>query len=274
MNIILRSVATILLGIHLFLAWVVVWFLQECIKAVFPLFGKSKPQIADACAWLYRGANVLVMCIANPLWKLRILKGMPEIPEGTKYIVVTNHLSNADPWLSLNLYWPTGRDWKYICKGSLFDVPFGGWGLKNNGDLAVKFTKEKNGWGTEKGSVKVLMDDAKAAIERGNALAVYPEGVRNPNPLGPIGEFKLGFFDLAVSNGYSIVPVALSGADRMWPVRSWQFDAATAYMTAGDLVSSKGKTAEQLRDEIYGIVTQMRESHPDRVALAAKAKKE
>jgi len=274
MHLVLRSIATVLIFMHLLVCWVVTWTLQELVKfAGGKVLGWSKTRVCDACGWLFRGTNIWVMTVANPLWRIKILRPLPHFPSDKKFIVVLNHLSNADPWLSIKLFWPTGRDWKYICKGSLFNVPFGGWGLKNNGDLAVRFTKEKNGWGTEKGSVRVLMDDAKRTIEHGNPIAVFPEGVRNPNPDGPVGQFKVGFFELAAQNGYSILPIAISGADDMWPVGDWQFDAATAYMSCGAFIEPQGRTAEELMQSAWDEITRLRESHPDRIELM-KEKKE
>ncbi len=99
------------------------------------------------------------------------------------YLFMMNHLSNADPYLAVRLFWsPTLPDAKWAIKSALFSIPFGGWCLGNRGDLRVKFTKEKGGWGTEKGSVGAMMQQATGILKRGNPLNVFPEGGRNAHP--------------------------------------------------------------------------------------------
>ena len=267
MNLLIRIPYTVLQLLSLVLCWVVAWIVQELAKLVMLALGFSKHQKATVCSRIFRSLNFLVMDVLNPFWSIRVVRPIPAgIAPGEKYIVMINHLSNADPWLLLRLFVTRYdlRDWKFVSKGSLFRVPFGGWGLRNNGDLEVKFTKEKGGWGTEKGSVKVLLDDAAETIESGSAVAIFPEGVRNPAPAGPVGEFKQGFFDLAVANGYKILPVAISGAEFCWPVRDWKLDAATVFVSSGDLISPAGHTGESLKNAVHAKISAMRELHSDR----------
>lgn len=273
MNTVLRAIFSVYQFLLLLLSWIIAWLLQEITKLVLLPF-TNKHQRHWYCSKIFRALNQISMDHLNPFWTINILKGMPPIKPDDKYIVMLNHLSNADPWVILRLFVFSRFDWRFVCKGSLFKVPFGGWALANNGDVAVKFTKEKNGWGTEKGSVKVLMQDSVDIIENGAALAVFPEGVRNPKPEGEMSEFKQGYFDLAVEKGYKILPIAISGSETCWPVHDWKLDSATVYITCADaLISPQGHDGASLKDLVYKKITEMRETHPDRQALAAKKKK-
>ena len=261
-NQVARVAGTIFTGVCIFLGWIVAYIIQVITIAV--MYPVSTPsQRADVCGHIFRRVNYFTASLANPLWSTVILRPFPEV-KSEKFVVAMNHLSNADPWLCIGPLLP--RDCKWVCKGSLFSVPFGGWCLANAGDLKVEFTSDKGGWGTKKGSVRSMMDQAKACLQRNQPIAVYPEGVRNYNPNGPLNEFKLGFFMLAVETEATVVPVALSGSEKCWPRGSWMFDAATVYVSCGDPISAVGHTAESLRDKVQEQVAKLRDSHPDRVA--------
>ena len=210
-----------LLGVQLLISWIVIYIIQNIVIAAMYFFS-TRYQREKVNGYVFRFVSWLFMVGLNPFWGLKLLKPMPKIPQGQNFMVMINHLSNADPWLAIRPIWP--YDCKWIAKGALFKVPIGGWGLANAGDIAIKFTKEKGGWGTEKGSVGKMMSDCDALLRKAQPIAIFPEGVRNPKPEGPIGPFKDGFFDLAIKTGSWIVPMALSGSEKCWPVHDWRFD--------------------------------------------------
>ena len=257
-----RAVATVLLGLHMVLGWVLIYLLQSIAQILTYLF-TTPEQRQDICAHIFRKISFVQLDVLNPLWRSVILRKFPKVKKGDKIIVAMNHLSNADPWILIRPILP--MDCKWICKGSLMKIPFGGWGLANNGDLAIKFTTEKGGWGTEKGSVSKLMDTSRKLLQRGQPIAVFPEGVRSHNPQGPLNEFKLGYFTLAVEEGATIVPIAVSGSESAWPRGDWKFDSALTYISCGDPISAVGHTAESLRDKTVAVITELREKHPDRL---------
>lgn len=264
---VVRAVGTVLVFLNMFLGWIVAWLLQTIAKAV--MFPFSTPeQRGDVCGRIFRTVNMIVMDLLNPFWCMNQVRcaDRSKLPKDRPVIYMINHLSNSDPWGCIRVIWPV--ECKWICKGSLFKIPFGGWALKNNNDLAVKFTSAKGGWGTEKGSVKSLMDDAASNLRRLQPIAVFPEGVRSFNPDGPVGEFKAGFFDLAIKENALIVPVALSGTEKWWPRGDWKLNRAQAYSSVGDAIDPQtlGST-EELMAKVHSAITELREQHPDRVAL-------
>lgn len=263
-----RTVLSVAWILAMLVGWVLAWSLQMVTMAVMYPFS-TRTQRQDVCGHIFRTINMVVMDLLHPMWRTRILKPLDrsQLPADRPILFMFNHLSNSDPWTAIRVIWPI--DCKWICKGSLFKVPFGGWGLKNGGDLAVKFTAAKDGWGTEKGSVKQLMEDAAGLLRRGQPIAVFPEGVRNFKPSGPLGEFKPGFFDLAIKEGAVIVPVAFSGTEHLWPRGDWRFGFGTAYVSVGSHVETKDRTTEAVMKEVYDRITEMRDQHPDRVKRAA-----
>jgi len=260
------TLITVVLLLLMLVSWVLCWLLQTLVQILAFPFTTAETR-SDICGKLFRGFNLVVLDFMNPLWRIKVLRkwDQSKLDPNRPYLFMFNHLSNADPWLCIRLMFPV--DCKWICKGSLFKIPFGGWCLRNNGDLEVKFTKEKGGWGTEKGSVRTLMDDAAKCLRRNQPIAVFPEGVRNQKPEGPLGEFKPGFFDLAMKERAQIVPVAWSGNEHCWPVHSGVFGPATAYATVLDPIdTAKFDDVEALIAAVREVITTARESHPDRVA--------
>lgn len=254
----------------IFSGWVIAYTAQMIAKFFAYPFTTAAHR-TDMCGHIFRRVSYATAVVINPMWRMTILREVPKLTseQESKLIVVMNHLSNADPWICSGALLP--RDFAWICKGSLFSVPFGGWAMANGGDLKVEFTKEKGGWGTKKGSIGRLMTTAKEYLMRGRGVAVYPEGIRNPNPNGPMSEFKLGFFSLAVETGATILPMAITGTDRMWPTTETFFDSARAYVTFGDPIAvQEGETAEALRDRVVAVIDAMRNEHPDRKAHLAK----
>jgi 1-acyl-sn-glycerol-3-phosphate acyltransferase len=258
-------VMTVLLLLGLFASWVVCWFLQLATQAAMLPFSTVE-QREDACCLVFRTACILVLNVLNPLWRQVVLRPRPALPANTPHMYMFNHVSNADGFQVIEHLWPAGC--KFIGKGDLFKVPFGGWCLRNNGDLEVKFTKEKGGWGTEKGSVKKLMEDAAKLMRRNHAIGLFPEGGCNPTPEGALQAFKPGFFDLAIKEGALIVPCAISGQERMWLRKDWVFGSATGYVSFGDPISPEGHTAETLMTLVHKTISDMRELHPDRTRAA------
>lgn len=258
-----RTIASVLFFIALLLSWVVAWLLQVILIAGMYFF-YTKKQRQYACGWLFRTLSMLLCDKLNPIWNVKTVsvsekKVSPDVPT----IYMFNHLSNCDPWLCIRAIWPV--DCKWVAKGSLFKVPFGGWCLGNNGDIAVKFTAEKDGWGTEKGSVRSMMEHSAQLLRDHYPIAIFPEGVRSFNPEGPIGEFKDGFFILAIQEKATIVPVAISGTDKLWPRKAWQMNFGTSYQSVGAPISAEGHTVETLKKAVYDAMTEMREKHPDRL---------
>lgn len=266
----IRAPVTVYNTFMMFLGWAVADVCQ-IIAIGTTYFFVSKETRSDICGSIFRHVNHFFAVVMNPLWRVKVLRRMPVLPPGPGPVLVMNHLSNADPFVCSAAVLPVEMKW--VCKGEVASLPLGGWGIKNNGDLAVHFTAEKDGWGTVKGTVSTMMAKAKSYINRGRGVAVFPEGIRSFDPNGPLNEFKLGFFTLAIETGAPVIPLAMTGSDRAWPRKSWMMDAATIYITIGDPIASQGETAETLRDKAVAAINAMRDEHPDRAEYLLKARR-
>ncbi|KAG5494747.1 hypothetical protein JIQ42_02362 [Leishmania sp. Namibia] len=266
-NKLLRFLCTVYLILSLAVQWILVWVMQVIFIVVsFPFTTSEFRQ--DICGHIFRKITFVGMDLLNPFWRIHVLNKFPEV-KSTKVILMLNHLSGADPFVSIRSLLP--RDGTWIAKGGLFRVPFGGWALYNSGDLAVHFRDKKTSFATVKGTVGPMMESARRCLRRGRMLCVFPEGIRNVNPDGPLNPFRLGFFSLAVDEGATIVPLALSGTEKLWPRGSALMDAADAYFSFGEPIDAKNfKSAEELSQHVWNVITELREKHPDRVALRTR----
>lgn len=134
------------------------------------------------------GANVTVVVDA-------------EIPRDGPLIVVANHISNADPPLVAGWLTPIlGRQMNILAKQALFVGPLG-WLLKKLGATPVK------AGGSDMEAYRV----ARAVLDRGDVLCIFPEGTRSPT--GVMQEPKPGVAMLATRTSVLILPVGVSGSD-------------------------------------------------------------
>ncbi|CAJ1014851.1 putative Acyltransferase [Leishmania utingensis] len=266
-NKVLRLLCTVYLILSLIVQWILVWVVQVLFIVVsFPFTTSEFRQ--DICGHIFRKVSFVGMDLLNPFWHIHVLNKFPKVTN-KKVIVMLNHLSGADPFVSIRSLLP--RDGTWIAKGGLFRVPFGGWALYNSGDLAVHFRDKKTSFATVKGTVGPMMENARRRLRRGRMLCVFPEGIRNMNPDGPLNPFRLGFFSLALDEGATIVPLALSGTEKLWPRGSALMDAADAYFSFGEPVDARNfKSAEELSQHVWNVMTELREKHPDRVELHAR----
>jgi 1-acyl-sn-glycerol-3-phosphate acyltransferase len=149
---------------------------------------------------LLRFAGVLSRSILRVLARVTVeVDG--EIPGDGPLIVVSNHISNSDPPLVAGWLTPMlGRQMHILAKQSLFVGPLG-WILRKLGATPVK------AGGSDIEAYRV----ARAVLERGDVLCIFPEGTRSPT--GVMQEPKPGVAMLATRTSVPILPVGVSGSD-------------------------------------------------------------
>lgn len=129
------------------------------------------------------------------------VEGLEHLPDDGPLIIAANHMSNADPpfiggWVSPAL----GRRPTFLAKASLFKGPVGLL-IRSLGAEPVKAG----------GSDIDAFRAAKAILDRGDVVAILPEGTRSFD--GVLGTPKPGVSLLATRTGASVVPVGVSGTD-------------------------------------------------------------
>lgn len=151
----------------------------------------------------------------NPNWKITI-EGEKDIDGRHPYIVVCNHLSNADIPLISNLPW----EMKWVAKKELFELPFLGWMMKMAQDISVDRSSSNKRIGVFKSCSFYLNHNC--------SVMFFPEGTRSRD--GRMKRFSLGAFDLAIKKNIPILPLVIDGTQDCLPKKDWVF-TTDAYVT-------------------------------------------
>ena len=148
-----------------------------------------------------RAAAVICRAVLSATARVKT-EGFENLPQSGPLIVVANHISNADPPLVYGWLTPAvGRQMRILAKESLFVGPIG-WFLRSNGITPVK------SGGSDIEAYRV----AKAVLDRGEVLCIFPEGTRSPT--GVMQEPKPGVAMLATRSKVSVVAIGISGSDQ------------------------------------------------------------
>lgn len=158
---------------------------------------------------MYAVLHTVVPPVAKALWRPRVV-GVENVPRTGPVILASNHLSFAD---SLVIPIVAPRKVVFLAKSDYFS----GHGLKGRAQRA---------WFEGMGMLPVDRDDTKAALAsldtamgvlgRGEAFGIYPEGTRSRD--GRLYRGRTGVAHLALSAGAPVVPVGLTGTERLQPV--------------------------------------------------------
>jgi len=144
----------------------------------------------------------------NPRWRISY-SVPPDLNDRTPYVIISNHLSNADIPLISNIPW----EMKWTAKRELFKVPFIGWMMRMAGDISVDRKAASRRAST--------LSQAEYYLKRKCSVIFFPEGTRSRN--GKLGKFTSGAFELAVASGAAIVPIVVDGTQDALPRTSWVF---------------------------------------------------
>ncbi len=130
--------------------------------------------------------------------------GEENVPASGPAVVAANHPSYLDPVL-LSLGAP--RPIRFMAWDALFRVPLLGAAIRALGAFPVDIRKGQGRGGFE---------TAKALVESGEAVGIFPEGRRSRTGwMEP--SLREGAARLALATGAPLVPATIAGAFRAWP---------------------------------------------------------
>jgi 1-acyl-sn-glycerol-3-phosphate acyltransferase len=129
--------------------------------------------------------------------------GVEHVPAGVSCIFLSNHVSNLDP----PLIFPTlpGQS-SVLLKKELMRIPILGTAMRLG-----KFVPVERGNIREAAQKSVA--EAAAALRSGLNILIFAEGTRSKD--GRLGRFKGGPFYLAMETGAPIVPMTITGTEKM-----------------------------------------------------------
>jgi cytidylate kinase len=147
----------------------------------------------------YRFACVTISGVLKLFFGLRVSSRL-KVDYKENYIYACNHVSYGDPpFVGSNL----PREAYYVAKSALFKNPFFGWLIRTFNAIPVRrgvFDRE---------AMKRSLD----VLSQGKSLMIFPEGSRVYD--GRLGKPKSGVGYLAVNSGVAVIPVFVSGTNRL-----------------------------------------------------------
>jgi 1-acyl-sn-glycerol-3-phosphate acyltransferase len=166
--------------------------------------------------------------------------GREKIPAGKAVVFMPNHESNCDPPAVAAILPPV----LIMAKKEFFRVPVLGKGMRMRGFIPVDRSNRERAF--------AAVDRAVSALKAGRSFLAFPEGTRSRT--GRLQKFKMGVFVMAIKAGVPIVPISVSGANKIMrpgdfriypgPVRITIHDPVP---TAGCTVADRSKVATQVR---------------------------
>ena len=143
--------------------------------------------------------------ISKSCWFIRY-HGRGNIPDGASrsFLIASNHQTYIDPvWICL----PLRRRFRFMAFERAFEWRFIGRFISYLGAFPVSM---------ETGGTLKAMKQALRSLRGGAVLTVFPEGAREFAG-GEMLPFKTGAVRIALHAGVPILPVTVSGGNRIWP---------------------------------------------------------
>ena len=190
--------------------------------------------------------------LARALFRAKIT-GRKNVPKTGPVILASNHLSFIDS-VVITLFSP--RPVSFLAK----DTYFTGRGLKGfvsrtffTGIGAIPVTR---GAGQ---AAQEALDAGLRLVHEGEAFAIYPEGMRSRD--GRLYRGKTGVAWLALNASVPVVPVALSGTDKVQPIGSNSIRPAKVTIQFGEPLdlsrhgkADSGKARRNATDEVMDAI--------------------
>lgn len=205
--------------------------------------------------------EVLIRCVARPVrstWKARV-SGIENMPREGGVVIVSNHLSVADPVIIMAAvsrpvaYWAkealfTGGGFKGLCSRSL---------MRAVGAIPVQRDDDS-------ATAGAALEAARVHLVNGGLMGVFPEGTRSSD--GRLYRGRTGAARLAHAAQVPIVPVGITGTVRVEADgrRQARFERGAATAAFGEPILPPGpgaavgpKTFRRMTDTVMAAVANL-----------------
>ena len=152
---------------------------------------------------VYYVSNFLQRCTLRTFSDYGV-NGAENVPPMGPLVVIANHLSNLDPsFLGASV----PRRLNYLAKDNLFRAvgPVGRWYLRSYGAFPIDRV------GVDARAFRWALRQ----LQRDAALVVFPEGTRSRT--ASLNEARAGAVSLILKSGAPVLPVGITGTERMQP---------------------------------------------------------
>jgi len=149
------------------------------------------------------------------------VSGRQNVPPMGPLIIVANHQSNIDPPL-LGASLP--RNLCFLAKETAFGNPPARWLLYNYGAYPIKRDK------LDISAIRWALNK----LSKDNAIVLFPEGTRSP---GKMKKALSGITLLAIKSGAPILPIGITGTERLGPILRIAFPTGNIRVKIGQVFS-------------------------------------
>jgi len=170
-------------------------------------FGSHRARMRIFRMMIVRYGRLVLACMF-PL--VRTVREMPEEPLPHPCIYICNHRSSSDPFLMALL----PGEFIQVVNIWPFRIPILGWFAKWAGYLSVREMP-----------FDLFSAEAATHLKQGVSIAAFPEGTRAGD--GPMGSFHGAMFRVALETDVPVVPVCISGNERIPPKGSLRLHPGT-----------------------------------------------
>lgn len=213
-----------------------IYAIRYALCAVYTVFW-SVPALGMAC--LDRSGESIVWILRRWIGWVLPTCGVRVVHEGTEhvdprrsYVFMANHQSLFDTAVLIHTL-PVS--FRFVAKQELTQIPFFGWALAASDHVLIDRSNRER-------SVRSL----RRAVERiraGTNVIIFPEGTRSPT--GELREFKSGGFHLAIEAQVPILPVTVSGTQRITSKHSLRIESGVVKVVYGKPIETRGLELEE-----------------------------
>jgi 1-acyl-sn-glycerol-3-phosphate acyltransferase len=197
--------------------YTVIWAIPACLVGPFDRNGRLVCWIGRQwISWIFASCGIRVE-----------VEGLENAELRRPQIFMANHQSAVDIGALVKTL-PV--DCHFVAKRELAWIPFFGWALA----LSVGILVDR---GNRARAVESLKRGAEK-VRRGTNVIIFPEGTRSAT--GELTAFKSGGFHLAIQAQVPIVPVTVSGSQRITPKRSLRVESGTVKVVYGKPILTEG----------------------------------
>ena len=196
-------------AIVLFTTWVLLGIPVAIVTIPWAIVSRNVLPLYRGSLWVVRTGLYLAGIRVEAVWE-------QPLDLSQHYLFLSNHVSNLDPPVLLPLL--PERSSAFL-KRSLMKIPILGWGMKRADFIPV----DRDG---RVESAVESMEFATRVLKSGVNVLSFVEGTRSRD--GRLQPFKKGPFFLAMHSGAPVVPVSISGTEKMMKKGSLRIFPGTA----------------------------------------------
>mgnify|MGYP001595693437 FL=1 len=161
------------------------------------------------------------------------IEGAEYVDRAQSYIVTSNHQSMYD---ILVIYGFSGLDLKWVMKKDLRTVPFIGYGCEAAGHIFVERRNPKQ--------AKQAIAAALEKLSKGIGILFFPEGTRSSGDR--MLPFKKGAFRTAIDQQLPVLPLTVTGTDKILPNKTLALFPGKATITIHEPIETAGMTTADI----------------------------